>query len=120
MKTKISLKRWKSNTINFKVIIQKVDNLIDKIYSKIIYSTKRCKGAKIVDGNIVVYEGHKGQAVNKENLKDIIVYKIENLDSSQSEIPLNVQPKYTYNQLMKIDTVLGSYETYFNPKRKNS
>lgn len=75
---------------------------------------------KLWMGNIVVYEEHKGQAVNKENLKDIIVYKIENLDSSQSEIPLDVlNPKYTYDQLMKIDTLLGSYETYFNPKRKN-
>ena len=42
------------------------------------------------------------------------------MDSSQSEIPLDVlNPKYTYDQLMKIDTLLGSYETYFNPKRKN-
>ena len=99
--------------------IKKVDNLIDKIYSKLYISPKDAS-AKIVDGNIVVYEEHKGQAVNKENLKDIIVYKIENLDSSQSEIPLDVlNPKYTYDQLMKIDTLLGSYETYFNPKRKN-
>ena len=121
MKTKISLKKGEKKVIPLTCSYntKKVDNLIDKIYSK-LYIAPKDASAKIVDGNIVVYEGHKGQAVNKENLKDIIVYKIENLDSSQSEIPLNVlNPKYTYNQLMKIDTVLGSYETYFNPKRKN-
>lgn len=121
MKTKISLKKGEKKIIPLTCSynIKKVDNLIDKIYSKLYISPKDAS-AKIVDGNIVVYEEHKGQAVNKENLKDIIVYKIENLDSSQSEIPLDVlNPKYTYDQLMKIDTLLGSYETYFNPKRKN-
>ena len=120
MKTKISLKKGEKKIIPLTCsYTKKVDNLIDKIYSKLYISPKDAS-AKIVDGNIVVYEEHKGQAVNKENLKDIIVYKIENLDSSQSEIPLDVlNPKYTYDQLMKIDTLLGSYETYFNPKRKN-
>ena len=75
---------------------------------------KNCASA-IVAADYKVYIDKK-----IENLKDIIVYKIENLDSSQSEIPLDVlNPKYTYDQLMKIDTLLGSYETYFNPKRKN-
>ena len=121
MKTKISLKKGEKKIIPLTCSynIKKVDNLIDKIYSKLYISPKDAS-AKIVDGNIVVYEEHKGQAVDKEKLKDIIVYKIENLDSSQSEIPLDVlNPKYTYDQLMKIDTLLGSYETYFNPKRKN-
>ena len=121
MKTKISLKKGEKKIIPLTCSynIKKVDNLIDKIYSKLYISPKDAS-AKIVNGNIVVYEEHKGQAVDKENLKDIIVYKIENLDSSQSEIPLDVlNPKYTYDQLMKIDTLLGSYETYFNPKRKN-
>lgn len=121
MKTKISLKKGEKKIIPLTCSynIKKVDNLIDKIYSKLYISPKDAS-AKIVNGNIVVYEEHKGQAVDKENLKDIIVYKIENLDSSQGEIPLDVlNPKYTYDQLMKIDTLLGSYETYFNPKRKN-
>ena len=118
MKTKISLKKGEKKIIPLTCSynIKKVDNLIDKIYSKLYISPKDAS-AKIVNGNIVVYEERKGQAVDKENLKDIIVY---NLDSSQSEIPLDVlNPKYTYDQLMKIDTLLGSYETYFNPKRKN-
>lgn len=121
MKTKISLKKGEKEIIPITCSynVKKVDNLIDKIYSKLYISSKDAS-AKVVDGNVVVYEGHKGQAVNKEKLKDIIIYKIENLDSSQSEIPLNVlNPKYTYDQLMKIDTLLGRYETYFNPKRKN-
>lgn len=121
MKTKISLKKGEKEIIPITCSynVKKVENLIDKIYSKLYISSKDAS-AKVVDGNVVVYEGHKGQAVNKEKLKDIIIYKIENLDSSQSEIPLNVlNPKYTYDQLMKIDTLLGRYETYFNPKRKN-
>lgn len=49
---------------------------MNKYIQNYIYSPKDAS-AKIVTGNIVVYEEHKGQAVNKENLKDIIVYKLK-------------------------------------------
>ncbi|MBU5336039.1 VanW family protein [Intestinibacter bartlettii] len=121
MKTKLSLKKGDREIIPFAICydISKVDELIENLNSE-FYLSPVSATAKVVDDNIIITEDSYGQAVDKEQLKNIIVSKLENLDTKESEIPIKVlNPKYTYNQLSKINTLLGSYETYFNPKNTN-
>ncbi|WP_455542564.1 VanW family protein [Intestinibacter sp.] len=121
IKTKLSLKKGNKEIIpvNCYYNVSKIDNLIEKFNSQ-LYLSPVSAAVKVVDGNIVIRKESYGQEIDKEKLKNIIVYKVENLDSKEAEIPMKVlNPKYTYNQLSKIDTLLGSHETYFNPKNIN-
>lgn len=121
LKTKISLNKGKKQIISLtcNYNMKKINSFIEDIYSK-NYIASIDASAKVVDKNIIVSKEYYGQAVDKLKLKDIIIYKVENLDSKKTEIPIKIlKPKYTYQQLSKINTLLGSYETYFNPQNKN-
>lgn len=121
LKTKISLNKGKKKVISLtcNYNMKNIDNFIDDIYTK-NYVAPINANAKVVDNNIIVSRECYGQTVDKNKLKNIILYKIENLDSKKAQMPLKVlKPKYTYQQLSKINTLLGSYETYFNPQNKN-
>ncbi|WP_373599566.1 VanW family protein [Paraclostridium bifermentans] len=61
-----------------------------------------------------------GIYVDKDKLIRIIDNKINIRDYSDENIPIyNIEPKYTFKKLSKINSVLGIYETKFNPKNYN-
>lgn len=61
-----------------------------------------------------------GIKVDSDKLKKAIISNIDKVFSNDEKIPtIIVRPKFIYNELSKIDTVLGTYETYFNPKLGN-
>jgi vancomycin resistance protein YoaR len=61
-----------------------------------------------------------GIRLNEENLFKKINEKITNKDFNNTEIPTeSLNPKYTYEKLSNINTILGQYETKFNLKNQN-
>ena len=121
IKTRISLSRGEKIVIPFKCnySVSKIDELIDDLNSK-IYISPVDATAKVSDGQIIVTEESYGQAVDNDKLRDIIIYRIKNLNCEEAEVPIKtLNPKYTYAQLKKIDTLLGYYETYFNSNNEN-
>lgn len=61
-----------------------------------------------------------GTYVDKNKLLHIINNKINTRDYSDENIPIyNINPKYNFEKLSKINSVLGIYETEFNPKNYN-
>ena len=121
IKTQINLGKGNKTVIPFKCNynISKIDKLIDDLDSK-IYISPVDATAKISNGEVVVTAEKYGQAVDKDKLKEIITYKIKNLNCEKSQLPIKIiEPKYTYAELKKIDTLLGSYETYFNSNNKS-
>ena len=121
IKTRISLSRGEKIVIPFKCnySVSKIDELIDDLNSK-IYISPVDATAKVSDGQIIVTKESYGQAVDKDKLRDIIIYRIKNLTCEKAEVPIKtLKPKYTYAQLKKIDTLLGYYETHFNSNNEN-
>ncbi|MGM9534583.1 MAG: VanW family protein [Intestinibacter sp.] len=121
IKTRVSLQRGDKKVIPFdcSYSISKIDRLIDDLNSK-IYVAPVNATAEISNGEIIVTEDSYGQTIDKNKLKKIIIYKIEKLNCEKVEIPIKtIAPKYTYSQLKKINTLLGTYETYFNPNNTN-
>lgn len=61
-----------------------------------------------------------GTYVDKEKLLNIINNKINTREYFIEDIPVyNINPKYNFKKLSNIDSVLGIYETKFNPKNYN-
>ena len=72
------------------------------------------------DDNIIVSKDKDGYKINKPELKAIIVGKIKSLDCNEEIIPItSIKANYLYEDLIKIDTVLGRFETFFNPNNEN-
>lgn len=92
-----------------------ISELSEKIYEKPVSST-----IKILNKEIIVSKEKSGYKLDKDRLKNIIVKKINDIDNKNEIIPtLLIKPLYSYNELSKINTVLGSFETYFNAKNYN-
>ena len=61
--------------------------------------------------------GHK---LNKSQLRQALISNIKNIDKKDVIIPVSdIKPHYLYSQLSQVNSVLGKFETYFNPKSKN-
>lgn len=104
-----------SITYDEKKLNKYLKNLNKKIYVKPVNST-----IKIVDGKIIISKEKNGYKLNEEELKNIIIRKITDIDNDVEIIPiLSIKPFYTYDNLSKINTILGRYETYFNSKNYN-
>ena len=98
---------------------KKLENYLNFIYEN-IYTKPVNSSIRIKEGNIVVSKEKYGYKLDKDKLKSIILSKIENIDNNDEEIPIiKIKPHYLYNQLIKVNDVLGSFETYFNPKNEN-
>ena len=108
IKTKVSLIRGNKVVIplSYKYNMEMVDKLIEDC-NKNIYVNPIDATAKVIDGQICVTKEMYGRKVDKSKLKKDIIDNIKNLDSREIEICVKtLKPKYTYNQLKKIDTVL--------------
>ena len=98
---------------------EKIYECINKINKK-VYAAPINATAKIENGELVFTDEQDGLAINKEKLKNDIISKVENIYGDKIKINTQkISPKCTKKELSKIDTVLGSYETNFNPKNEN-
>ena len=102
-------------TYDEKKLNKYLKELNKKIYVKPINST-----IKVNNGKFIVTKEKNGYKLNKNELRGIIISKIKEMDSCEENIPiLDIKPSYTYNDLIKINSVLGKFETYFNPENYN-
>ncbi|MGL5694850.1 MAG: VanW family protein, partial [Peptostreptococcaceae bacterium] len=121
LKTKISLDVGKKKVVKLECIYDKgkLEDCIESIYDK-IYLSPVSATAKLEDGIIITSEEQYGEMVDKSNLNEMIVNRIEGIYGHVIKVPiLNIEPKFKLKELEKIDTVLGTYETYFNPEIEN-
>ncbi|MGL6105173.1 MAG: VanW family protein [Romboutsia sp.] len=121
IKTRMNLKMGKSCKVdlNYAYDNNKLENYISYIKQEI---NKTPIDATIkVENNLLKYEKESyGIEIDEYKLKGIIISKIEAIYSTENEIPINhLNPQYLYSDVVKIDTILGSYETHFNAKLQN-
>ena len=88
--------------------------------NKKIYKKPKNASIRINNGQIIITKEKNGYKLNKDKLKNTLVEKIVNMDCSEEIIPIiTIKPVYLYEDLSKIDTVLGRFETYFNSQNYN-
>ena len=121
--TKIKINLKLGDKINFrlepKYNNEKIDEYIEILCSQI---NKEPVDAtiNIEQDNIKVTDEIIGIKINKDTLRETIIDKIDELDFNETSIPINIiKPKYTYENLSKINSVLGSYKTKFNLSNYN-
>lgn len=89
--------------------------LYEDIYKSPINSTVRIK-----DGDIVISKEEYGYELDKEKMESIIISKVKKINCQDEVIPIMyLKPNNLYSELSKIDTMLGRFETHFNPKNEN-
>jgi vancomycin resistance protein YoaR len=76
---------------------------------------------KLENYDLIYEKEQRGVKLDTNEFKNIIINKIKNIDCyNEAKVPtIDIKPKYIYDDLSKINTVLGTYETYFNPKKYN-
>lgn len=121
--TKIKINLKLGDKINFrlepKYNNEKINDYIEILCSQI---NKEPVDAtiNIEQDNIKVTEEVIGIKINKDTIRESIIDKIDELDFNETSIPINIiKPKYTYENLSKINSVLGSYKTKFNLSNYN-
>lgn len=121
IKTKLNLDLGHKQVLklNYQYNDEKLNTHIEDISNKLYISPINAT-IKIENGLINTTEETCGRTVDKIKLKNEIIYKIKNIYEGTLEIPIqNIEAKYNIKQLSQINTVLGTYETYFNPKIAN-
>ncbi|XAM47275.1 hypothetical protein TPDSL_37900 [Terrisporobacter petrolearius] len=121
IKTKSSLSMGKKVILDYSITYdeKKLDKYLKELNKK-IYIKPISATIRIVNGKIIVTKEKDGYKLNKNQLKNVIIKKIKDLDNEDETIPtLLVKPFYSYNDLSKINTSLGSFETYFNANNYN-
>ena len=121
--TKIKINLKLGDKINFrlepKYNNEKINDYIEILCSQI---NKEPVDAtiNIEQDNIKVTDEVIGIKINKDTIRETIIDKIDELDFNETSIPINIiKPKYTYENLSKINSVLGSYKTKFNLSNYN-
>ena len=121
--TKIKINLKLGDKINFrlepKYNNEKINDYIEILCSQI---NKEPVDAtiNIEQDNIKVTDEIIGIKINKDTIRETIIDKIDELDFNETSIPINIiKPKYTYENLSKINSVLGSYKTKFNLSNYN-
>lgn len=121
IKTRINLDLGKNVCIklNKTYSCEKLNEFIDKLDKAIRIEAVNASIIK-VENNLEYKREIYGSELDKGKFKHIIVDKINNMSYGEEKIPKKeIKPKYLYEDLVKINTVLGSYETYFNPNIYN-
>lgn len=121
IKTRSSLAMGKKIILDYSITYdeKKLDKYLRELNKKICIKPTSAT-IKIIDGKIVITRGKNGYKLNKNELKDIIIRKVKDINNEEVVIPtLSVKAFYSYNDLSKINTVLGSFETYFNANNYN-
>lgn len=121
MKIRSSLAMGKKVILDYSITYdeKKLDKYLKELNKK-IYIKPTSATIRIINGKIVITKEKNGYKLNKDELKNTIIRKIKDMDNEDEIIPtLSVKPFYSYKELSKIDTVLGSFETYFNANNYN-
>ena len=121
MKTRSSLAMGKKVILDYSITFdeKKLDKYLKELNKK-IYIKPISATIRIINGKIVINKEKNGCKVNEDELKNTIITKIKNIDNEDEIIPtLSVKPRYSYDDLSKINTILGSFETYFNTNNYN-
>lgn len=121
IKTKVSLSKGNKIVIplSCEYNMEKIDKLIEDC-NKDIYVNPIDATIKIINNQISITKETYGKKLDKSKLKRDIIYNIKNLNSRDIKASIKIlSPKYKYDELKKIDTVLGKFETYFNSSNKN-
>lgn len=121
IKTKINLDLGENKLIklNYTYDEDKLNYYINLINSEIKIEPLNAT-VKLVDSKLLYEKEVYGLKVDEEDLKQSILSNIDNI--SNKEIIINTKkltPKYLYEELCKIDTELGTFETSFNENIKN-
>ena len=102
-------------TYNEKKLEDYIKYIDKEIYRKPVNSTIR-----VSNNNIMVTKEKYGHKLNKSQLRQALISNIKNIDKKDVIIPVSdIKPHYLYSQLSQVNSVLGKFETYFNPKSKN-
>lgn len=121
MKTRSSLAMEKKVILDYSITFdeKKLDKYLKELNKK-IYIKPISATIRIINEKIVINKEKNGCKVNEDELKNTIITKIKNIDNEDEIIPtLSVKPRYSYDDLSKINTILGSFETYFNTNNYN-
>ena len=122
LKTKANLDLGEKQVLDYDYTFSenKLNDYIDCL-GKEVYKRPINSYIKVMDDdNIIVSNDKDGYKINKPELKAIIVGKIKSLDCNEEIIPItSIKANYLYEDLIKIDTVLGRFETFFNPNNEN-
>ncbi len=121
IKMKSSLSMGKKVILDYSIAYdeKKLDKYLKEL-SKKIYIKPTTATIRVINGKIVITKDKNGYKLNKDELKNTIIIKIKDMDNKDEIIPiLSVKPLYSYDDLGKIDTVLGSFETCFNKNNYN-
>lgn len=106
---KLKYKYDESNIENYVKYIEK-EVFLEPINATII----------LENNELIVSKEKYGIKLNNEALKNIVLNKINNPRYEKDKIPTeSIKPTYLYKDLVKIDTILGTYETYFNKNTVN-
>lgn len=102
-------------TYNEKKLEDYIKYIDKEVYRKPVNSTIR-----VSNDNIMVTKEKYGHKLNKSELRQALISNIKNIDKKDVIIPISdIKPHYLYSQLSQVNSVLGKFETYFNPKSKN-
>lgn len=121
LKTKLNLKLGKDTNLSVDTEYnnEKLNLCIDNILKKIELNPINAK-IKIKNNKFKIKEERYGIGVNKKELIRNIDINIKHKKFKDIDIHTErLIPKFTYNKLKKINTLLGSYETKFNLNNKN-
>lgn len=102
-------------TYDEKKLNKYLSELNKKIYVKPDNATVR-----VNNGKIITTKEKNGYKLKENELRSTIIRKITDMDYSEEIMPIiAIKPYYLYNDLNKINTVLGKFETNFNSKNYN-
>ncbi|MCR8745603.1 VanW family protein [Romboutsia lituseburensis] len=121
IKTKVNLELGEAVNINLNKSYnnEKMQSFIEKIEKGIRISPINAS-IRLEDENLVYEKETYGIGLDTGKFKRIIISKINKMDYEKEEIPtVTIKPKYLYDDICKINSVLGTYETYFNPNIYN-
>ena len=121
--TKMKLNLQLGEEVKFKLDVDydkdKLNSYICDLYKK-IYIHPINSNITLSESGFEVSKEMDGIELNKQQMFEMLNKKIMNRDYSTCDIPVSViKPKYTFDKLSKINTILGTYETSFNSKNNN-
>ncbi|SCH99030.1 Uncharacterized vancomycin resistance protein [uncultured Clostridium sp.] len=116
VKINLDLGKKKIITLKYNYDDQKLNECIENIGNELYISPVNAT-IRVDNGKFVKTKEVYGRNINKDILKEKFIQSFEDIYVNSIDIPeQNIEPKYKEDELSKIDTVLGTYETYFNPK----
>lgn len=116
LKTRVKLNMGKTHiiTLRYSYEVKSIENFIGYI-QKEIEREPISATIKVENDSIVLTKETYGIKVDTSKLKEILINKAENLFYSEDIIPvLIIKPLHIYEELSKVNTILGTYETKFN------